>query len=114
MASDYSMYKCFKGEKENPFDNEKQNAQHMFWYYESVFEDQFNLHSSSDWHSFFLDHDMRDDFMKILSEQDYEKPSEEKKKPVFELWLTYLFKEKLYPEYGGENTYKKAYNTIGQ
>jgi hypothetical protein len=35
---DYSMYKYYKGEKENPFDNVTQNKKHMFWFYESCFE----------------------------------------------------------------------------
>jgi hypothetical protein len=39
---DYSMYRYFKGEKENPLDSQKQNTQHMFWEYESMFEYKFN------------------------------------------------------------------------
>jgi hypothetical protein len=47
--------------------------------------------------------------MKLLSEEDYERPTEAKKKPVFDLWIDYLFNFKLYPEYGGENTTKTLY-----
>ncbi|MCE5321292.1 MAG: hypothetical protein LLF93_09380 [Bacteroidales bacterium] len=110
--SNYEMFRFYKGEKESPFDNDKQNAQHQFWFYESVFEDEFKRNSSADWHSFFSDHDMQLDFMNILSSSDHDRPSEDKKKPVFELWLTYLFTFKLYPEYGGENTYKKLYYSV--
>ena len=38
----YSLYKYFKGEKENPFKSIKQNTQHQFWGYEQLFEDKFN------------------------------------------------------------------------
>lgn len=115
MAANYSMFKCYKGEKENPFDEDKQNAQYQFWFYESVFNDLFEKYESSDWFSFFDMHEnMGSDFMKLLSDPDYVRPTEEKKKPIFELWLTYLFKYKLYPEFGGENTYKKLYDAIDQ
>lgn len=36
------MFKYFKGEKENPFDAVKENAQHIFWTYELSFENEFN------------------------------------------------------------------------
>lgn len=36
------MFKYFKGEKENPFDNEKQNTQYQFWGYEQLFDEMFN------------------------------------------------------------------------
>jgi len=35
------LFKYFKGEKENPFDKEKQNPQYQFWGYEYLFEDKF-------------------------------------------------------------------------
>lgn len=105
----YDMFRFYQGEESNPFDNEKQNAQHQFWFYESCFEDLFERYSSSEWYSFFDDYGMGKDFMKILSSEDYERPSDEKKLPVFDLWLKYFFKFKLYPEYGGENTDKELY-----
>jgi hypothetical protein len=40
---DYSMYKYFKGEKENPFDAETQNSANRFWEYESMFEYKFYI-----------------------------------------------------------------------
>lgn len=35
------MFKYFKGEEINPFDNEKQNSQYQFWGYEQLFEYKF-------------------------------------------------------------------------
>ena len=52
---------------------------------------------------------MEKQFMALLTEKDHDYISEKIKKPVFELWLVYLFKFKLYPEYGGENKDKKVY-----
>lgn len=107
--TDYSMYKYFKGEKENPFDKISQNTQYMFWFYESVFENDFSKRESSEWFDFFDNYGMGEEFMKILSESDYIRPTVEKKKQIFELWLEYLFSNKLYGEYGGNNRYKDAY-----
>ena len=42
MSKDYSMYRFYKGEKENPFDQVKQNAQYQFWGYEELFAMRFN------------------------------------------------------------------------
>lgn len=42
MPTNYSMYKYFKGEQQNPFDHEKQNPQEQFWGYEQLFEEKFN------------------------------------------------------------------------
>lgn len=36
------MFKYFKGEEENPFDNDTQNTQYQFWGYERTFDTQFN------------------------------------------------------------------------
>jgi hypothetical protein len=106
---DFSMYRYFKGEKESPFDKEKQNNEYMFWFYESIFERDYSGWDSSEWFNFFNNYGMGDAFMKILSEADYDKPTNEEKKQIFELWLKYLFSEKLYGEYGGDNWYKDAY-----
>jgi hypothetical protein len=103
------MYKYYKGEKESPFDAVTQNSAHMFWFYESVFERRYTENDSSDWHAFFGLFGKEKDFMKLLSEEDYNRPTESKKASIFELWLQYLFAEKLYAEYGGENWYKEQY-----
>jgi hypothetical protein len=52
---------------------------------------------------------MSDRFMKLLSEKDHDYLTEKSKKPVFELWLEYLFQYKYYGEYGDENKLKKIY-----
>jgi hypothetical protein len=106
------MYRFFKGEKENPFDKDKQNNQYMFWFYESVFERQFNENDSSEWYDFLggRNTSLGKEFMDMLSTEDYERPTEKKKASIFKLWLEkYLFVDKLYGEYGGENWYKKTY-----
>lgn len=105
------MFRYYKGEAENPFDSKEQNAAHMFWFYESIFEGDFQQFESSDWFSFFSGHGLGKSFMELISEEDYERPTAGKKKQVFELWLIYFFKYKLYPEYGGENWYKTSYYT---
>jgi len=38
----YSMYRYFKGEKENPFDPEKENTANQFWQYEAKFEHEYS------------------------------------------------------------------------
>lgn len=114
MSNDFSMYRFYKGEEKNPFNQSTQNTEHMFWFYESVFDADFAQKESSDWYSFFNVHDLGDDFMKLLSEGDYDKPQDGNKKQVFELWLNYLFTFKLYPEYGGENAIKKLYYSIAR
>ncbi|MDR2058056.1 MAG: hypothetical protein LBP83_07230 [Dysgonamonadaceae bacterium] len=40
--SDYSMYRYYRGEKENPFEWEKENTANQFWGYEALFEHKFN------------------------------------------------------------------------
>lgn len=106
---DFSMYRYFKGEKENPFDKEKQNNEYIFWFYESTFDKDFTERETSEWFDFFSNYGMGDAFMEIISEADYDKPTDKTKKQIFELWLKYLFSEKLYGEYGGDNWYRDAY-----
>lgn len=106
------MYRFFKGEKKNPFDNETDSGSAKFWYYEYVFDTSFFKDETSDLYSFFKDHNMEKQFMALLTEKDHDYISEKSKKPVFELWLKYLFEFKIYPEYGGENEEKKIYYSI--
>ena len=111
----FSMYKFFKGEKENPFDATKQGTAHFFWFYESVFDRDFTNNDSSDWYAFFGGENSTTapKFMKLLSEEDYKHPTEKKKAAIFDIWLnSYLFVDKLYGEYGSENEYKKMYYSI--
>jgi hypothetical protein len=112
MDISYSIYKLYRGEKENPFDQVKRNTEHMFWFFESTFAMEFAKNDSSDWFNFFDEHDLGDRFMKILEEKDHDRPGEDKKKQIFELWLDYLFTFKLYPEYGGKNEFQTAYRAL--
>jgi hypothetical protein len=105
----YSMYRFYKGEKTNPFENEYDTSSALFWDAEYTFDSSYFKKKTSDLYSFFKDHDMSDRFMKLLSEDDHDYLTEKSKKPVFELWLEYLFKYKYYGEYGGENKLKKIY-----
>lgn len=113
--NDFNMFQFFKGEKRNPFD-ETENRARFWWEYELVFEDMWIKNESSAWFVFFDEHSLGNEFMKILDGKDYERPGPNKKKPTFDLWLEYLFKYKLYPEYGGkENAYKNDYfGRVGQ
>lgn len=105
----YTMYRFFKGEKKNPFDEENSGASAILWNAESVFDSSYFKKECSDLYSFFKDHEMGDEFMSLLSEDEHEYLSEKSKKPVFELWLEYLFKFKYYSEYGGENKLKNIF-----
>jgi len=40
MATNYELYRYYKGEKDNPFNDKDQNSG-MFWFYESVFERKY-------------------------------------------------------------------------
>lgn len=111
---DFSIYKFYKGEEKNPFNKEDQPTHSMFWFYEYMFELDFMTRSSSDWYSFFDDYGFGKKFMGILTEKDYEKPTIERKRAIFDLWLEYLFAHKLYGEYGEESQYKKEYYSIAQ
>jgi hypothetical protein len=139
MAKDYSMYRFYRGETENPYFKElwasEVDKSHLpppecmkydftlpaekveelswkskFWVYESKFEEDFHSYESSDWYLFFGDNRPGDNFKELLAEEDYERLTEAKKKPLFDLWLDNLFQTKLYPEYGGAVNYdKEAY-----
>ena len=106
---DYSIYRFYKGEESNPFDTENEGASAILWNAENIFNSSFFKRETSDLFSFFKDHEMGGRFMKLLSEDDHDYLTEKSKKPVFELWLEYLFKYKYYAEYGGENKLKKIY-----
>jgi hypothetical protein len=125
---DYSIYKYFKGEIENPFSKmlaeheienpaktppesmkvfydlpddklEKLQTAAFFWFYESIFARDFENNESSDWYSFFggaRESKSSQKFMNLLTDEDYERPTEKIKADVFKLWLDdYLFVNKL-------------------
>jgi hypothetical protein len=108
----YSMYRFFKGEKSNPFDSSVDSLSSRFWQCEYIFETSDIKKETYELHSFFKDHGMEKQFMALITEKDHDYISEKSKKPVFELWLKYLFEFKIYPEYGGENEEKKIYYSI--
>ncbi len=119
---DFSMYRYFRGETENPFEqlqkdecnlseNEAKRLQNckMFWFYESVFETIFNRETNSYWRNNFNVY-VQETCKRILHGTDKEKPTESNKATVFDIWLNdYLFVDKLDIEYGGDNWYKKEY-----
>jgi hypothetical protein len=45
---DYSMYKYYKGEAENPFDRANMGVSYMFWCYEAQFEHRYNEGEGND------------------------------------------------------------------
>lgn len=103
---DFSMFKYFKGEEENPFDSQNQNTQYMFWGYEKHFNDKFEKYDRTDWFDFFSNFGLENHFLEI-TKNGY---GSLYKKTVFDLWLNgYLFVHKLFGEYGTENWYLKAY-----
>lgn len=93
------MFKYFKGEKENPYDNEKKNAQHQFWGYENTFENQFN---KGDYSLEFWVADSAPDFNEwkaVLSK----KPAD--KEEIFKLWLYRLLMDHLPDKYQSEGNF---------
>lgn len=123
----YSMYRYYKGEKENPFEkllnraeidkphlpppecmkyeynlpsneaNKLQNSK-MFWFYESVFETLYSRESNDYWRNHFNEY-ARQKFCRVLTGKDNDKPTQSEKAAVFEIWLNdYLFVDKLYPK----------------
>lgn len=103
------MFRYYHGEKNNPFDHDLENTSYMFWFYESVFQSQFDEWDSSGRYAFFGKNELGNRFMKLITDLDHERPTEMIKKALFEIWLDYLFTDKLYPEYGGPNYYKAWY-----
>jgi len=112
IMENYSMYRFYKGEEKNPFDNKNDSLGAMFWNAENTFETSYFTRETYKLNSFFKDHDMAQDFIKLISEEDREFITVKTKKPLFELWLKYLFKFKYYAEYGGENIQEKKYFSI--
>jgi len=118
---DYSMYRYFKGEDENPFEvvngSQKHAIAEKFWYYECVFERDFIKNESSEWFAFFGGEQSQtaQNFMKLLSEEDYERPTEKKKAAILELWLNeYLFPDKLNDWGGAKDEKDNYYSTSAQ
>ena len=85
----YSMFRYFKGEEENPYNQVLQNAQFMFWGYETTFDFQFN---KQDFDTNLWVDEYSPDFKKwnnILSQKPVNKED------LFKLWLYELLTEHL-------------------
>jgi hypothetical protein len=65
----YSMYRFFKGEKTNPFDNGNDSFSARFWNAEKTLETSFFTWETHKLHSFFDDHEMGDVFMKMIKKR---------------------------------------------
>lgn len=92
-SNEYIMYKFYKGEKENPYKEETRD--HFFWFYESIFERDWNGNKVSDWYVFFKENGLGDKFLELTKDLKDTKDRVTYKKAVFKLWLKYLFTEKL-------------------
>lgn len=85
----YSMFRYFKGQEENPYDQVYQNAQYMFWGYESMFDFNFN---KADFKTISWVDEYSPYFKKwetVLSQNPVNKQD------LFELWLYELLAEHL-------------------
>lgn len=97
MESNYKIYKFYKGEKENPF--EEGTTGRLFWPYESAFEADWRDNDPSDWYAFFETFGLGKRFLNeaVPEAKDTDSIKLDKKK-LFSFWLdTYLFKQKLSP-----------------
>lgn len=85
---DYSVYKCYKGEVENPFEMDKNELRSKFWWIESVFEKEFyQKYSKSKWEEFFQDGPYTKSFRNLLDNQNLLQPNNQTKKQLLELFL---------------------------
>lgn len=107
MNKDLSMFKFFKGEAENPYDNEKQNTQHQFWGYEQLFEEKFNEgdFSALKWIPPYAEDSKQ--WQKVLSAKPVEKDE------LFNLWLFNLLMVHLPEKYqsAGDGFLRMYYDT---
>lgn len=99
------MYKYFKGEKLNPFDQVKQNPQFQFWGYEKMFDDQFAKgdFSTEVWTVPYAE-DVKE-WKEVLNNEPVNKEE------LFKLWLYRLLMEHLPEKHLSESDYfLKLYN----
>lgn len=83
------MYRYFKGEEENPYNQVYQNAQYMFWGYETTFEHHYtgSDFSIDSWTNPYDEN--FNDWKEVLSKNPVNKQD------LFELWLYELLAEHL-------------------
>ncbi len=92
----FSMFKYYKGEAENPFSWEDQNAAFNFWDYERIFEESFNRGDfSRDLWANPYDPDFKE-WEKVLSQKPVDKEE------LFKLWLFRLLFDHLPDKYQSE------------
>lgn len=90
------MYRYYNGEAENPFP--EGSICRFYWFYESKFEEAWRNNDASDWYALFDTYDLGARYLEIVKDlPDTDASIEDKKKPIFRLWLDYLFKDKLSP-----------------
>jgi hypothetical protein len=108
IMGNYTKYRYYKGENENPFDGSIDSPSFILWQAEYVFDSSY-FKKNLLLYSFFNDHRMGDQFMALLSEDDKEYLTEKNRIPVLELWLEYLYDTKYSGKENGEYTLKKKY-----
>lgn len=92
------MYKYFKGEQQNPFDHEKQNARHMFWFYESIFERDFLQGNFTDENWIPPDAADHKEWVIVLKDKPVDKEE------LFKLWLYHELMVRLPYKYESTDT----------
>lgn len=87
-SNDYNVYKCYKGEVENPFETDKNEIRHKFWWIESVFEKEFyHTYSKTSWENFFKYGPYLNSYRGLLDNHKLLPPNLQTKKQLLELWL---------------------------
>ena len=89
----YSMYRYFKGEEENPYNQVEQNAQYMFWWYETIFEKNFNREDFSQDNWALPYYEDINEWRDVLSKNPVNKAD------LFKLWLYQLLMKRLPDKY---------------
>lgn len=85
---DYSVYKCYKGEVENPFEMDKNELRCKFWWIESIFEkDFYQNYSKTQWDEFFKYGPYLKNFRNLLDNHKLLPHNLQTKKQLLELWL---------------------------
>ncbi|MHA8064282.1 hypothetical protein [Aquirufa aurantiipilula] len=84
----YGIYKCYKGEVDNPFKSDKDELRFKFWWIESVFEKEFyQRYSISKWDEFFKHGSYSNNFRGLLDKHQLLPHNLQTKKQLLELFL---------------------------
>jgi hypothetical protein len=107
IMGNYTKYRYYKGENENPFDGSIDSPSFILWQARCFLT---LLISKRIFCSLqLLYHRMGDQFMALLSEDDKEYLTEKNRIPVLELWLEYLYDTKYSGKRKWQYTLKKKY-----